>query len=90
MATLSSIFDPRSIALIGASDRDGAVGRIILTNLINSKGRRIFPVNPHKKTLLGLECYPDIGSIPEHVDLAVIVTPRGGCPVSWKIAGRQA
>lgn len=80
MATLSSIFDPQSVALIGASDRDGAVGRIILTNLLNSKDRRIFPVNPHKKTLLAYECYPDIGSIPGHVDLAVIATPARGVP----------
>ena len=80
MATLSSIFDPRSVALIGASDKDGAVGRIILTNLLNSKDRKIFPVNPRKKTLLAHECYPDIGSIPEHVDLAVIATPAKGVP----------
>jgi acetyltransferase len=80
MGTLSSIFDPKSVALIGASDTEGSVGRIILTNLFGSKDRKVFPVNPRKKTLFEHECYPDIGSIPEHVDLAVIATPARGVP----------
>jgi acetyltransferase len=88
VASLSSVFDPKTIALIGASDRDGAVGRIILTNLLKAKDRKIFPVNPYKKTLLTHICYPDISSIPEHVDLAVIATPAGGVPCLVEECGR--
>jgi len=80
MATLSSVFDPKSIALIGASDREGSIGRIILTNLLGAKQRKIIPVNPAKQTLLSHPCYPDIGSIPQPVDLAVIATPADGVP----------
>lgn len=88
MATLSSVFDPRSIALIGASDQEGSVGRIILDNLLKAKGRKIFPVNPRKDTLLDLQCYPDIGSVPEHVDLAVIAIPAGAVPEGVEACGK--
>lgn len=80
MGTLSNLFDPRGIALIGASDREGTVGRIIMTNLLRSKDRTVFPVNPHKKVVLGRECYPDISTVTEHVDLAVIATAARGVP----------
>jgi len=88
MAILSHVFDPESIALIGASDREGSVGRIILTNLLNAKDSKIFPVNPRKKTLLAHECFPDIRSIPEHVDLAVIATPAKGVPALVEECGK--
>ncbi|OPY90551.1 MAG: Succinyl-CoA ligase (ADP-forming) subunit beta [Syntrophus sp. PtaU1.Bin208] len=88
MATLSSVFEPKSIALIGASDRQGSVGQIILTNLLKAKGRKIFPVNPNKKTLFTLKSYPDIGSVPEHVDLAVIATPAKGTPGVMEECGK--
>jgi acetyltransferase len=64
MAILSSVFDPKTIALIGASDRTGSVGRLLLTNLLSSKDRKIFPVNPRRSTLLNRACYPDIRGIP--------------------------
>jgi len=88
MATLSSVFDPESVALIGASDKEGSVGRIILTNLLKAKGRKIFPVNPNKETLFGRRCYPDVGSIPAHVDLAVIATPARGVPDVMEACGK--
>jgi acetyltransferase len=66
--------------LIGASDVEGSVGRTILTNLLDSRVKEIFPVNPGKRMLLGHESYPDIGAIPGHADLAVIATPATGVP----------
>ncbi|HEY3277139.1 MAG TPA: bifunctional acetate--CoA ligase family protein/GNAT family N-acetyltransferase [Syntrophorhabdaceae bacterium] len=80
MGTLSSIFDPRSVALIGASDVEGSVGRVTLENLLGSKHIKAYPVNPHKEMLLGRECYSDVGSVPGHTDLAVIATPARGVP----------
>jgi acetyltransferase len=69
------MFDPKTIALIGASDKAGSVGRAILENILYPARRKIFPVNPNQKSLLDLKCYPNVSSIPEHVDLAVIATP---------------
>jgi acetyltransferase len=75
MNSIKAMFDPKTIALIGASDKVGSVGRAILDNMLHSGKRKIFPVNPNLESLLDLICYPNISSIPEHVDLAVIATP---------------
>lgn len=75
-APLDAIFKPKSVALIGAKDDIGSVGRTLLTNLIEGKfGGSIFPINPKRKEVLGLKCFPSLSHIPEPVDLAVIVTP---------------
>ena len=75
MGDIRKMFNPETIALIGATDREGSVGKSTLENVLASKGRKIFPVNPKRKTVLGVECYPQIGSVPEKVDLAIIATP---------------
>ncbi|MCZ0904847.1 CoA-binding protein, partial [Microcoleus sp. HI-ES] len=73
---LDRIFHPRSVAVIGATERAGSVGRTLLWNLIrNPFGGTVFPVNPQRRSVLGLKSYPDIASVPEIVDLAVIATP---------------
>jgi len=72
-------FNPSSIALIGATEREGTVGRTLLENLLLAKDKRkIYPVNPHREKVLDLECYPDIASLPESPDLAIIATPAEG------------
>jgi acetyltransferase len=78
---LDAIFKPNSVALIGAKDDFGSVGRTILTNLIGApfKGK-IYPVNPKRQEVLGLLCYPSISDVPEPVDLAIIVTPAATVP----------
>jgi acetyltransferase len=80
MGNISSIFDPKSIALIGATDREGAVGTTLLFNLLQTKGRRIFPVNCQRKSVLGVECYESIASVGGPIDLAVIATPAREIP----------
>jgi acetyltransferase len=77
---MEALFDPGTIALIGATDEEESVGRALLENLMASGDRRIFPVNPKRDTLLGLECHPGILSIDEEVDLAVIATPASTVP----------
>jgi acetyltransferase len=78
---LDRIFRPRSVAVIGATEREGSVGRTLLWNLIrNPFGGTVFPVNPQRRSVLGLKSYPDIASVPEVVDLAVIATPAAGVP----------
>jgi acetyltransferase len=78
---LDSLFAPRGVALIGATDKEGSVGKTILTNLISSPfGGTVFPVNPKRPNVLGIKAYPTVGDIPDAVDLAVIVTPAPSVP----------
>ena len=78
---LDVIFSPKSVALIGATEREGSVGRTILWNLMtNSFGGTIFPVNPKRSSVMGIKAYPAIGEIPEPVDLAIVVTPARTVP----------
>lgn len=78
---LDAIFAPRNVAVIGATERPGSVGRTILWNLISSPfGGTVFPVNPTRSSILGIRAYPKIADVPEKVDLAVIVTPARTVP----------
>ena len=78
---LDPIFSPRSVAVIGATERPDSVGRTILWNLItNSFGGTIFPVNLKRANVLGIKAYPTILDVPDDVDLAVIVTPAPTVP----------
>ncbi len=72
---------PRSVALVGASEREGALGRFVLQNLVNGgfKGE-IYPVNPKYQQLLGLTCYPKLAELPQPPDLVVVVTPARTVP----------
>ena len=88
MRTLREQFNPRTIALIGASEREGTVGRDVLENLLHSKDRKIFPINPNKQTVMDVPCYPNIGSAPGPVDMAVIATPADTVPQLVEECGR--
>ncbi len=78
---LDAFFHPRSIAVIGATEKEGSVGRTILWNLLSSPfGGTVYPVNPTRPAILGVKAYGSIGAIGEPVDLAVIVTPAKSAP----------
>jgi len=78
---LDAIFHPRSIAVVGATEKEGSVGRTILWNLLSSPfGGTVYPVNPTRPAILGVKAYASIGAIPDPVDLAVIVTPAKSAP----------
>jgi acetyltransferase len=78
---LDSIFQPKSVAVIGANERPGSVGRTVLANLTNgSYGGKVFPINPGRAQVLGLPTWPRIMDVPGKVDLAVIVTPAATVP----------
>jgi len=63
------------VAVVGATDRQGSVGRTVLENLLLGRDKRnIYPVNPNRKNILDVDCYSSIGSLPETPDLVVIVT----------------
>jgi len=79
--TIEVMLSPKSIALIGATEREGSVGQALMSNLLLGKDKRaIYPVNPGRNTVMGLKCYPTISAIPNHVDLAVVATPLEDCP----------
>ncbi|HEX8992901.1 MAG TPA: bifunctional acetate--CoA ligase family protein/GNAT family N-acetyltransferase [Anaerolineales bacterium] len=78
---LDSFFAPQNVAVIGATETPGTVGRTILWNLISSPfGGTVFPVNPKRAGVLGIKAYPSIAAVPEVVDLAVVVTPASTVP----------
>lgn len=79
--SLNPIFHPKTVALIGATEKPASVGRTILRNLLDRPfGGTIFPVNPKRSNVLGVRCYPSVAAIGEPVDLAVVVTPAVTVP----------
>jgi acetyltransferase len=77
MNPLDSLLKPHSIAVVGASRRPGSIGREILHQLIEFEYRgMLFPVNPRADFVHSMKAFPSVSSIPDAVDLAVIVVPR--------------
>ena len=75
---LDSLFDPQSVAVIGASERPFSVGGTLWHNMRTSGfAGPVFPVNPKYKTLSGQRCYARVADLPEAPELAVICTPSG-------------
>ena len=73
---LNKIFNPKTIAVIGATDRPGSVGRGLCKNLLEGrKYRRIYFVNPFKEKVFGFKTYPKITDICKEIDLAIIAVP---------------
>src|ERR687883_1299210 len=78
---LDAIFRPEAVAVIGATDRPGSVGRTIMWNLIsNPFGGTVYPVNARRQNVLGIKAHPRVSGIPEQVDLAVIAAPAPTVP----------
>ncbi len=81
MLNLDKIFNPKSVAVVGASDEEGSVGYILMKNLTEQGYRgNVYPVNIHKPEVLGFKAYQTVGQLPEVVDLAIIATPAGTVP----------
>ena len=86
---LDAIFHPRSIAVIGATEKEGSVGRTIFWNLLSSPfGGTVYPVNPTRPAILGVKAYPSVEAIGQPVDVAVIVTPAKTTPGLVEECGR--
>lgn len=78
---LDKMFSPRSIAVIGATNRPGAVGNILMHNILEGGFEGpVMPVNPKYEAIAGVLAYPDIDSLPKAPDLAVICTPPSPVP----------
>jgi acetyltransferase len=72
--SLDVLFQPRSVAVIGATEKPLSAGRCVLENL-QLFGGSVYAVNPKRSSVLGRNCYPSIKDVPSPVDLAVVVTP---------------
>src|SRR5690349_13944282 len=71
---VESILEPKSIAVVGVSVEPSKVGHQIFANLLDFKGP-VYPINPKHPKILGHHTFPDLLTIPEHIDLVVIATP---------------
>ena len=77
---MHAFFNPRSVAVVGASRRINKAGHVIFKNFAENKRRGVFkgeiyPVNPHEDSVLGFECYPSVTKVPGELELVVIVVP---------------
>lgn len=88
--SLEFFFNPKSIAVIGASRTQGKIGYETLKNLIiyDYKGK-VYPVNPNAEEILGLRCYPSVKEINEQVELAIIVVPAKLVPSVVEECGKK-
>jgi acetyltransferase len=87
---LDAAFMPRSVALIGASERPGSVGLKLMQNLKEgSFDGPIWMVNPRRQTLGGEPCYPSVAALPEAPSLAVVATPAPSVPAVITELGRK-
>jgi acetyltransferase len=78
---LDVFFAPKVVAVVGATEAAGSVGRTILSNLISSPfGGTVFPVNPKRGSVLSIKAYPTLADVPAKIDLAVVVTPASAVP----------
>ncbi|WP_239121524.1 MULTISPECIES: bifunctional acetate--CoA ligase family protein/GNAT family N-acetyltransferase [Spirulina sp. CCY15215] len=78
---LDVFFRPQNVAIVGASEKSSSVGRTLLWNLIGHPfGGTVFPVNPKRKSVLGIKAYPSISAVPAAVDLAIVATPAATVP----------
>src|SRR6266404_6894479 len=78
-SALNAMFTPESVAVIGATEAPGSVGRALVENLKSYHGL-VFPVNLKRDTILGVPAFPKIGAVPDHIDLAIIATPAVTVP----------
>lgn len=74
---IDRLLRPKSVAVVGASDRHGALGATLLNNLVQYEfAGDIYPVNPKREEIAGLKCYPSVNELPEGIDCAVLAIPR--------------
>ncbi|MBV8484405.1 MAG: CoA-binding protein, partial [Verrucomicrobia bacterium] len=76
---LDTMLNPRTVALIGATEAEHSVGRTIMENLLSFDGH-FYPINPKRATVLGVKAFAKIADVPEAVDLAIIANPAVTVP----------
>ncbi len=85
----SVLLAPRSIALIGATDKEGSVGRAITSNIVDEFKGHVFLINPTRESILGRKMYKSVLDVPQAIDLAVIATRNTTVPSVLEECGKK-
>jgi acetyltransferase len=89
---LHVFFEPKSVAVIGASENPAKLGHAVLRNLVDggfADVGKVFPINPKAKEILGYPAYPNVNDVPDEIDLAVIVIPYPYVPDALRTCGEK-
>jgi len=90
MSSVKPFFEPRGVAIIGASDHPDKLSHGILKNMLQyGYTGGVYPVNPKSSEILGKTCYPEIASVPDPVDLAVVILPAPAIPAVLDDCGKK-
>ncbi|MDP3182890.1 MAG: acetate--CoA ligase family protein [Desulfobaccales bacterium] len=90
ISDLQAIFAPRSVAVIGATSRLGSVGRAVFANVLqHGYAGVVFPVNPKAASIMSVKAYPSVLTIPDEVDLAIIIIPSAGVTQVMEECGQK-
>ena len=87
--TDSVFLSPKSIAIIGASDKEGSVGRAITSNIMKGYKGTIYPISPTRETVFDKKAYKSVLDVPGKIDLAVVVTKNTIVPAVLEECGKQ-
>ena len=87
--TNSVFLSPKSIAIIGASDKEGSVGRAITNNIMKGYKGTIYPISPTRETVFSKKAYKSVLDVPGKVDLAVVVTKNTIVPSVLEECGKK-
>ena len=87
--TESVFLSPKSIAVIGASDKEGSVGRAITSNIMKGYKGTVFPISPSRDTVFDQKAYKSVLDVPEEIDLAVIITKNTIVPIVLEECGQK-
>ncbi len=86
---LEKFFQPRAVAIVGASRKEGSIGNVLVRNLLSEQfPGAIYPINPHHEEILGVPAYPTLSAVGQPVDLAVIAIPIKGVADIIRECGR--
>ena len=85
----SVFLSPKSIAVIGASDKEGSVGRAITSNIMKGYKGTVFPISPTRDKVFGKKAYKSVLDVPKSIDLAVIVTKNQIVPTVLEECGKK-
>ena len=87
--TESVFLSPKSIAVIGASDKEGSVGRAITSNIMKGYKGTVFPISPTRDTVFDQKAYKSVLDVPDEIDLAVIITKNTIVPIVLEECGKK-
>lgn len=77
---IDKFFNPKNIACVGASDKEGKIGNIVINNLKSFEKGKVFPIHPKADKIYGMKCYPSVLDVEDDIDLAIIVIPAKFVP----------